>query len=495
MGLHRLAWLLYQERESLRAENILILANNRVFSSYISNILPDLGEEEARTLIVQELLEDHLGKDWRVENGYQQLRELTEKPASTRADGLKIKYSPDFLEFCEKSLAEYAFRMPEVRFRGRVILSQALFDKAHGQRRYSTFRANRELAEGFIRKGVEDFFMAHREVLFQELEEGSGEFLTHREVLARFRAMERRCISEGLQKFRAMNLLEAREQLPQLLLQWSGDTGESKALRECLRKKRLRYEDGLLYLYIRLLMGETAPDRTVRHTVIDEAQDSSPLQLRMLKLLFPDSRFTLLADVCQAVEPLTTMTGYELFSWVFDGGLDTVRLDKCYRSSAEICALAFAVLSKEDPALTAGHFCFGRSTQKPRYVVSRRPMQTIRTILKDLEGYNTVAVITTDGKQAARVKRAIPEAQLITSPNEKLEGRVVILPLLLAKGLEFDAVILLDCVTDSRKLPGFYRRVYLGCTRALHELYLVEREKLPAELANCAPLVELEERA
>ncbi|HBA50939.1 MAG TPA: hypothetical protein DCZ91_24710 [Lachnospiraceae bacterium] len=83
------------------------------------------------------------------------------------------------------------------------------------------------------------------------------------------------------------------------------------------------------------------------------------------------------------------------------------------------------------------------------------------------------------------------EVQMIVSPDEKMEDRVIIIPLLLAKGLEFDAVILFNCIYPNVESAHFRRKVYLGCTRALHELYFIERDVLPDSLQDCTPYVEV----
>ena len=82
---------------------------------------------------------------------------------------------------------------------------------------------------------------------------------------------------------------------------------------------------------------------------------------------------------------------------------------------------------------------------------------------------------------------------MIISPEDELEDGVVIIPLLLAKGLEFDAVVLFGCIYANEKNPHLRRRVYLGCTRALHELYFVEKNPLPESLQDCRAYVETED--
>ena len=82
---------------------------------------------------------------------------------------------------------------------------------------------------------------------------------------------------------------------------------------------------------------------------------------------------------------------------------------------------------------------------------------------------------------------------MIISPEDELKDGIVIIPLLLAKGLEFDAVVLFNCIHANEQNPHLRRRVYLGCTRALHELYFVEKYPLPESLQDCGPYMETEE--
>ena len=168
---------------------------------------------------------------------------------------------------------------------------------------------------------------------------------------------------------------------------------------------------------------------------------------------------------------------------------------------------------------------------KPRYIISQDPLSCIAPILERFKKYHSAAVITNSGEEAravwerlrGRSNRAAAassgagqsdqektdaiqgertdwegrpdrdEVQLIESPEDELKGRVVILPFLLAKGLEFDAVILYHCVHSNEGNDSIRRKVYLGCTRALHELYLVESRPLPEALRGCEEYLEIEE--
>ena len=134
--------------------------------------------------------------------------------------------------------------------------------------------------------------------------------------------------------------------------------------------------------------------------------------------------------------------------------------------------------------------------RKPQYVQCRDLFSCLVPLLEQMEKYHSVAVIVNSDEEALGVKAYLEkykEAQLIISPEDEIRDRLVIIPLILAKGLEFDAVILLGCIQANEGNPHFRRRIYLGCTRALHELYFVEREALPDSMAEFAAYMEITE--
>lgn len=202
----------------------------------------------------------------------------------------------------------------------------------------------------------------------------------------------------------------------------------------------------------------------------------------------------MLGDIYQTVNSLTTIRKHEDFEKVFGDGLMRIRLSKCYRSSSDINALAFALIGEEERPIEEEYSYFERAVRKPQYVVCRDMLSCLVPLLEQLEKYHSVAVIVNSDEEALRVKswlRGKKEAQLIISPEDELKDRVVIMPLLLAKGLEFDAVILFDCIHGNEKDANMRRKVYLGCTRALHELYFVERDVLPDSLRGCEEYMEV----
>lgn len=494
VGLHRLAYILYHNRDRLKAEQLLILSNNAIFQSYISTILPDLGEQPAESTVFHRLLQEAVGEEYAVEDYYGYLGAVEAAPDSRRRAWMGVKYSLDFLDSCAAWFSSFAYKIPELRYRDSLVLSQELFDKRWKRTNFSSFQASYALAEQIAREAVEDFFRTNEEQIKRDIEEESQEFLSKKEIAFLCRRTRQQYTAAALEGIVRLNRLDPKAQAVQLLGDYmektGGDSQAALALSRALQGRELWYEDGLFYLFIQILMGAVAARPSVQHIVIDEAQDYNPLQLRIIRHLYPKSRYTILADGFQALDPRTGVPGRRQIQRALEEDFMEIRLEKCYRSSSEINALAFRLLEGEYPQLAQEYSYFERHTQRPRYVVSAEPLAALGPILDRLGEYGSIAVITSGADQARLVKAHLgDEAQLITEPEGRLEGRLTVLPLILAKGLEFDAVILFRFMEEPGENPR--RRLYLGCTRALHALYLLERQALPPQLEDCLPYLDM----
>lgn len=510
IGLHRLAYVLYCNRDTIKSENILILSNNHIFGSYISTILPDLGEEPAKTKVFADLLEAGLEEGLEIEDYYSQLKSIEGPFAGERRRGIRMKYSAGLLEYCVRYFAEFPFRIPEVRYAGELLVSPELLRSKLDAGHYHTFQSRRKRLEHLARTAIEDFFQLHKEEIRERISESwmeQDEMLSEKEINILYKKTRQECVQSALDKIGRVNRLEAGTQMVEVFAEYLRQTGEGDQeavrLSESLERGKLLYEDALFYLFIKVLMGEAAPFPDICHTVIDESQDYNLLQLYIVKHLFPESSFTLLGDIYQTVNSLTTIQRYEDYARIFGEDLVRIRLSRCYRSSSDINALAFRLIGEAGRPIAEEYSYFDRAVKKPRYLISEDMFSCLVPILEGLEQYRSVAVIVDSDEEALAVKTCLEgqvEAQLLISPEDEMKDRIVIIPLLLAKGLEFDAVILFDfiCSQEGRADYGedaarFRRKIYLGCTRALHELYFVERDALPDSLEECAPFMETED--
>ncbi len=498
IGLHRLAYVLYCNKDTVKAKNILILSNNSIFGSYISTILPDLGEEPAETKVFADLLEAYLDEGMEVEDYYRQLKVIEEGLAEERLKWIQIKYSADMLQHCIDYFASFPFQIPEIRYKEEILVSPGLLQSKLNVGRAPDFRSRCERLRHLVRKTIEDFFVLHREEICNDILTNDDDVLSAKEAKIVYKRTMQEYLQSAQNEITRLNRLDAQEQTKEVFADYlhhiGEDDEEAERLFYSLKRGKLLYEDALLYLLIRVLTGEAAPFPNIYHTVIDESQDYNLLQLYIVKSLFPGSSFTLLGDIWQTVNSVTTIQKYDTYEWIFGTDLVRIRLSKCYRSSSDINALAFRLISQADQSIEDEYSYFARTVRKPQYIISKDLFSCLAPILERLEKYASVAIIVNNDEEALAVKSCLQkdrEVQMIISPDEEMKDRVVIIPLLLAKGLEFDAVILFNCIYPNVKSAHFRRKVYLGCTRALHELYFIERDVLPDSLQECAPYVEV----
>ena len=481
VGLHRLAYLLYHNRDTIKSENILIISNNSIFGSYISGVLPDLGEKPAENMIFHELL-SYLGNDkYDIEDYYDQLEALERNKKSTRAECIKVKYSHEFINFLCEHFKNYNFLIPDVFYKDEKIISKEIISEKWVEKKYSSFKARYEMLKEIIKKAIEDYFFNNKENILRNIESESESFLTHRELISDYKKLKLEYLNKAVFETEKLNRLSPDMQLCDLYEGFTHNNKEAERLYLSLQGGKINYEDALLLLFIKIVMGYISPVNTIKHIVIDEAQDYCPLQLYILKYLFPKCTFTLLSDVSQAVSNYTSIESYGDFDKIFGQELNKIKLDKCYRSSSDINALAFKLLDIENGG---DYSYFERKLKKPKLILKKDINAVLENIYPALSKYNTTAIITNSIKEAKELYNKLDKkfgAELIDSPEKRIKGKLMVIPLIFSKGLEFDSVLLIDSLKSNKNYPIRNKRVYLGATRALHQLYFIESEAIPEE--------------
>jgi len=505
VGLHRLAYILYHQREQLSAKNIVILSNSNIYHSYVSGILPALCEDEVSHSIFQDILQKGLPGDLRIEGYYQQYKALQAKcvdELKERKQLLEIKYSKEMLGFIRKYFEEYEFVLPDLKYSGHLILSAEDLSRKVSRVTYGSFKRRYEGVEDTIRKLYEDYFAEHKEEIYEELEEKVRDYISQQELEVLYIKSKKQVIHNALERLKERNKLDSATQLLHIVKAYEAHLGGESSfasgmyerLKADLESNALWYEDALLYLLVRIYLGEIPIYQNVLHVLIDEAQDYSMLHLAILKMLYPKSSYMLLADVCQAISPVTTIGSYEEFQWVFGEELEQLPLLKSYRSSGSINALAFQMMSRFQKEYSQTYSYFQREGKRPRYICSKNRYETIQKLLKGLEHYNMVGILTKDEKEARRIHEELTKCgekvQLIDKPYDEMKERIIVLPLVYSKGLEFDAVIA-SSFMEGEIDDSFASKMYLACTRALHELFFVETRELPTQCQECREYLEM----
>ena len=235
------------------------------------------------------------------------------------------------------------------------------------------------------------------------------------------------------------------------------------------------WEDAPCMALLMLLMGFVTPDKSLRHLVVDEAQDYSACALGMLNEYYPFAHATILGDpkqrTCPAMPPLDARMWEECFE---TPGAPLLTLSRCYRSTLNITRLCNAILPDAEQVVP-----FGREGAMPEIkpVSDKEILKTVAAMKE--AGMESIAIITRSLADADRISRFVPQAHLLDGSDEDIlndPGDVAVGSYHLMKGLEFDAVI--TVWPEARLSDGERRRLYTACSRALHMLTLLTTPKM-----------------
>lgn len=444
IALHRIAYLLYRFKDSLTADDILIVSPNRVFSDYIGNVLPELGEEPVRQIGMETLAEDLLGQRWRFQSFFEQTSHLLEGRDEGLQERIVAKAPVSFLRDLDRYAAhveESSFVAAEWRL-GRKIVPDWFFAETWHKHRGQpvTERVARVVAGAEQQIGIyydHDLETAERQAL--------------------------RAAVNGM--VRRITVREAYRQF----FDWIGHPEWFKPA-----GGKLEWNDvfPLVHLLTRL-EGLDNPYQGVKHLLVDEMQDYTPVQYAVLARLF-SCRKTVLGDVGQALSPFGATDAAAIREALTTG--TCVRLNKSFRSTWEIMQFALAILP--DPDLQP----MRRHGEAPQVHVCRRPADMLARLKLEIadfarSSHRSLAVISKTPKQAARLHKALQgqgvEARLLDGSSQGWGSGVLVCTPQLAKGLEFDRVIVADASADNYRGDIDRKMLYVACTRAMHRLTLL----------------------
>ncbi len=511
IALHRIAWILYHLQKTVSPAQLMILAPNPLFLNYISRVLPDLGVNEVRQTTFQGLCGRLLGKQMPKLSASPRLdQRLSMDPAGRNAldEALGRKGALSLGEKLDRFLERFenqAFPRGDVLFGSRVLVSAPELENLWlTQLRHFPFLPR----VGEVRKVVAARVGRLAEELLHALAKATEEKLDallralpdgedRRERVARLlasRDQRRAQLKEAQKQFLkaydktwpSMELLTVYGQFWQALAEDEPAYAPARDMTApCLQKKQAAPEDlpALLWLGERLY-GLKRMD--VRHVVIDEAQDASPLQVKMLRRFFGHDAFTLVGDLWQGIYGDEGIRSWEdLCLGIFEKPPALCALSTSYRSTVEIMALAFRVMARHPGEGVLAARPVLRHGETPAVVTvaseAERLSQTVRALRAwQQEGFFSMAVLAKTEAGAKKLHQALarllPEARLVTRGDAAFEGGVLVMGASLVKGLEFDCVLVADGEADIYPDDAFTAKLlYVLCTRPLHRLRIVSK--------------------
>jgi len=463
VAMHRAAYLMYRHRNVLSAECIAVLSPTNAFSEYISCVLPDLGEENTQALTLYDVV--HKILDRQSETPLQQYEALLQAGQTERRAAIAWKSGARCLEALEEEIAFFARTGP--RFESLTLGRHVLISKAELERMYRVENKLLTPAQRLTRMRVtiesrlEDWekslYRQYEDQLLSTYKNRDLEFATRMAVAQRLhplRSRMKKMLSPSLSALYADALRIAPEPI-------------HRAAQENADAGIIWWEDAPAIALLAVRLGFVKPNQSIRHLLIDEAQDYPDVSLRLLSTYFPKADATLLGDPNQRTLP--GMENCRPQDWgMLMGAKEAplVHLSRGYRSSLEISEFCNALLPEGSSVPQA----FGRHGDVP--CVQTYSLHLLQSTLDAWleKGRVRIAVITRTQTEAAMLSVALKKCALLTGDADELEETGVIVGSLnMMKGLEFDAVAVVwpgnVPLTDDEK-----RRRYTACSRALHEL-------------------------
>lgn len=493
IALHRIAYLLYFKRDkNLKKDDILIISPNKIFSQYIKNVLPELGEENVNEIIFEDFVKNSIGDVVLVEERSDYVERLSSCEDKVMLDSAKLKNSSEFIVILNRLLSYYVRNM--IEFKDVYYDGKVLYNRHDLKNEFLNDKMNRPMRKRLKRLEMKIFDKIHsfRKERLSKIERFVEDHKGHEfEIKAYSRLLsikEMRTIKKQITSFTDVNFLDIYKLLfsdkdlfkrlsSGLNLNLSEDFFKIAELTcKNIDDGKVYYEDIGPLLYLKYKVEGVTAYKKIKHVVIDEAQDYSQIFYEIFKLIFRDAKFTVLGDVNQTLDRGIDEAFYDLIEEVFAGRkIKKFFVENSYRSTYEINEFSVGLL-KHPPKITP----FERHGDKPQ-LVSRGSFEEIcKNIVDDasdlfMAGYKTIGVIAKtkdEANKAYSIMKNFVNAKLLNSKDdEMIEGINIITPYQ-AKGLEFDVVFVFNASCENYKTEYDRNLLYIACTRALHRLII-----------------------
>ncbi|RHQ40136.1 MULTISPECIES: HelD family protein [unclassified Roseburia] len=467
IALHRAAYLMYQGLQTkLSANNIMIISPNSIFEQYISNVLPELGEDNVISSVFEDILSELLnGRKIQSRNDFLENLIVNSKYKEISRNSIEFKTSSFFREILDQfpiDIPRQWIEFEDVYYEGKCVVSgQILKDKILGRP---------ETPLGIKLEQLEDYIL---EQIF-----GTGKGRGHKE--------EKNLIKQEIQKFIKIDIVElykilfSNEAYFYSLLQNSNPSQNIKNIwkytKENLEADSLYYDDAIAIAYLYLKIYGTNKYKNIKQVVIDEAQDYYPLQYEIFNLLFSNAKFTILGDMKQTLAKKEDISFYEQIQKILNKKKSSlIMLDKSFRCTNEILNFSLKFIEQSSQIKS-----FNRNGDSPKVYIADNSEIFIDEIVKEIKlcqekGFQSICLICKTEKNSTylfnKIKHKL-DIQLIKNGSvSDLQG-VFILPVYMSKGLEFDTVLICDADSQNYHDEDDKNLLYVACTRALHKLSL-----------------------
>ncbi len=475
VALHRIAYLVYTYSSEIKEGDFLILGPNNVFLKYIESVLPDLDVFGVLESSLENYYLNFIGENLTLEKSNNTPSQKTTLDFLNQLDTFINNYIKELIS-TDLTLNDFVVLTKEEIidcFKKNFSENKSLNIIIEGTQNLITKKIEDNL-ENYLLKYTEYTYTTYKNVTSkEELEKLKIEIQKNRKEL------EKGCRQTLKKYFKKSNTT------PLKLYMEFISTLEDKDLKNTtlknLKKKKVEYADLALISYIKQRLLNTQTNKLPSHIVIDEAQDLSVVDYKVLKYINNTSSFSIFGDIAQSIYSYRSINSWKEVESVFEGNINMLYLLESYRSTKEIMSLASNILELIGIPLPKETLREGEDVvieeisakDSPKYIKDK-----INELLK--KGYKTIAVISKTEEESIKITNELNclgvKINNVTESSDinSLDYLICTITGCLAKGLEFDAVILNGVTKENYQINNIQdmKLLYVSITRALHELII-----------------------
>ncbi|MCH3963881.1 MAG: UvrD-helicase domain-containing protein [Clostridium sp.] len=519
VALHRLAYILYKYKGKLSGNDILVVAPNKLFLDYISEVLPDLGVNNVNQDTFEDICRKILNIKFKIFTKDQKLSYLVEEnsekdrkfvveSSSLRGSILYKNFLDEYVNYMEKEDAKIddikvydyvLFKKEEIiRLYLKDMTNLPINKRKEEIRRYFELKIDNKIKTILDKIDFSyEYLIARIKKSMDDCSERRNKFIqlyNERDAKKkRLRLDARKCFYEYFDKWNGMDTENKYSNFlndETVFFQIAGGKVKKtiwKFMRdefnENIKRGILDSDDLASLVYLKFKIEGVDDAFKYKHIVIDEAQDYSKFQFAVLKELTCNNSMTIVGDVGQGIYYYKGISQWEdLVRDIFDDNFKYVEITQSYRSTIEIIEFANEVLKFQENSLKPATPIL-RHGEKPKLVqfkTNREFGEQLDKIVEHVYSRNkkSIAVIGKDHNQCKKIRDYLRKYSkykwtLIKDNDKNLKLDFVIIPSYMTKGLEFDCTVIYNC---DEKNYGCYeldkKILYVALTRALHFEYI-----------------------
>lgn len=493
VAMHKIAYLLYAERAKINNSNILIISPNDIFSNYISNVLPEIGEDNVYQTTYMDFIKSHI--DFKIKGTMNDLYETyysenySQKPHSLGFNSIMLKFGATYINLIENFInlkRNEILGIDDITSDGKVVIEKEYLEKLANELETSGISL---YAQG--KKLVEKIGL-HVSIKLGAKNNGAIQKI-------------KKALTANLDKIKVktifVDLYSDENRFINMIEDIYNTTGTSQTNRlsikelhdifvytqSLLLKNTIPFEDVSGYLYMKDRIHGSANQTQIKYLVVDEAQDYTIMQYKVLANLFRNAKVTILGDLNQNITPFANYQNYDTIVNVLKENRQGVRTDmnyltKTYRSTYEINMFAKHIIGDTNMYNQIDRHGDEVSIIKDLPDENRSKVFTDALELKKY--YNTIAIITKTQAEANKLKAMLEGNKKsnnfkVVSGKDKVfsSDKIMIIPSYLAKGLEFDVALIYNA--NNNNYPAEHKKLlYVVCTRAMHKLNIYYKDEL-----------------